>query len=300
MAVVFCHFNPCKYRSPERNLAPFLDGLYDLGVPVYGAELRCGQSLQSEPVLPPSHSRVLQLTSRSIFFQKENLWNLVARRLPAQYRKVICLDADLIIRPTTWLEAVGKALDDAPLVHPFSRAVLLDRDGARLSESFSVGYAAGNQLWYQNKFGFHPGLAIAARRELWEVAGGLYNTPIGGGDQLLMWAALGAIDDLRSAMEGASQQYSDSYRGWAQPFHAWCKGQLGYVTADCFHLWHGSIKNRQYTERHRRKAGYDPDMDMAPNPETGLPEWTDFARENKIALISGIEEYFTTRLEDEP
>ena len=300
IAVVFCHFNPCKYRAPERNLGPFLDGLFDLRVPVYAAELRCGRSLESDPVLPASHPRVIQLTSRCVFFQKENLWNLVAARLPAQYRKVVCLDADLIMRPSTWFHAVSQALDDAPLVHPHSRAILLNRSGDVEMSSFSVGYAVGTGQWTAEKrIRFHPGRSIAARRDLWETAGGLYNTPIGGGDQLLLWAVLGATSELRPYMEAVSQQYSDHYQRWAARIREWSGGQLGYVTADAYHLWHGSNKNRQYFERVRRMTGYDPTTDIAPNPDTGLPEWSDAACEKKAAMIAAVEAYFATRREDE-
>jgi hypothetical protein len=302
LAIVFCHFNPCKYRAPERNLGPFLDGLYEMGVPVYGAELRCGQSLRYDPVLPRAHPRVLQLTSDCVFFQKENLWNLVAGRLPAQYRKVICLDADLIIRPATWLESVRRALDDTPLVQPQSRVVLLRQNGEILSENLSIGYAVGNKLWsaeHRAKQWFQTGRAIAARRDLWEAAGGLYNAPIGGGDMFLTWAVIGSSDELRSGVEAISIQYSDHYRSWAERIIAWSGGRLGYVTADLYHLWHGAFQNRQYGSRDQRLAGYDPATDMAPNPETGLMEWTAFARENKSAMIAAVAEYFTTRLEDQ-
>ena len=96
-----------------------------------------------------------------------------------------------------------------------------------------------------------------------------------------------------------SKKYANHYRRWLKRLNSWARGQLGYVTADVFHLWNGSDKNRQYRDRIDRLSGYDPDTDMAPNPRSGLPEWTEAARKKKPAMIAAVEEYFTTRLEDQ-
>jgi hypothetical protein len=298
-AVVVCHFNPCDYRTTKQNLLRVLDHLDSIGVPVFAAELRCGAASGRPPVLPVDHARVLQLTSSSVLWRKENLWNLVARGLPKRYRNVLCLDADVILTRERLLDAIEDALADSRVVHPFTKAIWLDPSDRPLVErtSFGLAIAHGRQD-RANRLKHFVGFGLAARRELWDVCGGLYNCPIGSGDWMFVAALCGRAADLR--LWALSPRYWEHYAAWADGVYRWCADSIGYVEGDAFHLWHGSWENRQYEARLARIRGFDPNTDLAPNASSGVTEWTPSAQASKPDLVQAVESYFGVRLEDAP
>jgi hypothetical protein len=300
-AVVVCHFNPCNYRLRTKNLLRVLDRLDSLHVPVFAAELRCGEASRFPPVLPTYHPRVLQSTSSSVLWQKENLWNLVARGLPKRYTNVLCLDADVILADQPLSDVIEDALASTAVVHPFTRAIWLDPSDRPLFEKMSFGQAiARGHESPSDRRQYFPGFAFAVRREFWDVCGGLYNGPLGGGDWMFTAALCGRAEDLKGATLRFSRRYWDHYAAWADGVHRWCAGSMGYVEGDALHLWHGSWENRNYVERLVRLRGFDPYTDLAPNPSSGVVEWTPSAYASKPDLVHGVESYFGTRLEDAP
>jgi hypothetical protein len=300
LAIVLCHFNPCNYRAPVRNLSRVLDHLLTFSIPVYATELRCGLSLNNAPILPGNHPHVLQLTSNSVLFQKENLLNLAVNTLPMSYAKILCMDADVLLVAPSCGSDLARLLDTCCLAQPYSRAIWTDYDGNFISDRLSTAYGAWShqELAHDPRL-FHPGLAVAARRELWSNCGGLYNGPLGNGDWMLWSAALDAADTLAESTVAVSEEYWHHYRNWADAFSRWVRDRIGYVSGDAIHLWHGSKKNREYVGRMSRLKGYDPIADITLNSGTGLPEWSPLAQRTKQAMISSVSEYFLTRLEDD-
>lgn len=300
LALVICCFNPCGYRSRAQNLARVLDWAAESAVPLFAAELRYEAEAEAPSLLPGSHPRVIQLLTSSVFWQKENLWNLVVRHLPRRYEKVICLDADVILTQRGWAATVSDALDSANLVHPFSRAIWVDATDEPLSERVSSGYAITNSLpTPEDPRLYHPGFGIAARRDLWAAVGGLYNAPIGNGDWMLFSAALNSMEALRPSVEGMSSSFWDHYARWASKFCDWVHGSIGCIPSDAIHLWHGSKKDRHYLQRVHRLKGYDPFTDITVDPTTSLPAWSLFATEHKREMVSSVKAYFALRNEDD-
>jgi hypothetical protein len=298
-AVVLCHFNPCNYRLRNQNVLRVLDHLDSFQLPVFAAELRCGAASQAPPVLPADHPRVRQAATASVLWQKENLWNLVARDLPKRYRNVLCLDADVILTDQRLPDAIEEALAATPVVHPFTRAVWLDPTDRPLFERMSFGLAIASRSQSPADKRLHfPGFAFALRREFWDVCGGLYNGPLGGGDWMFTAALCGQAEELKPRTLPVSRRYWDHYAEWAACVYRWCAGSMGYVEGSAFHLWHGSWENRRYDTRHLRLHGFDPYTDLAPNPISGVVEWTPSASASKPNLVHAVEEYFGTRLED--
>lgn len=300
-AVVLCHFNPCNYDAPKRNLLRVLDRLDIIGIPVFAAELRCGATSEVPTALPARHSRVLQLTSASVLWQKENLWNLVVRGLPTRYTNVLCLDADIIVSDQLLTEAIDDALAATRIVHPFTRLTFLDPSDRPLFQrtSFGLAIAHGRQHDAELKKHFLGG-GVAVHRELWDRCGGFYNGPLGGGDWMFVAAICGRAEDLKPSMLRTSTSYWAHYAAWADAVCSWCDGSIGYLDGDAFHLWHGSWQNRQYDARVTRLQGFDPDTDLAPNTCSGLAEWTPSAHASKRDLVHAVESYFSVRLEDAP
>jgi hypothetical protein len=82
----------------------------------------------------------------------------------------------------------------------------------------------------------------------------------------------------------------------------WCaklkakKPRLDYLPIDIWHLWHGSLKNRAYMDRHDiiLEFDYDPINDIV--LYGNVYEW---ANRHKKGMHDAIKGYFHSRKEDE-
>jgi hypothetical protein len=298
LAVIACHFNPAGYERPRRNMAVFLDWLWGQRVPVFMVEL----TYPGQPtVLPAQHERVLQVQTapENVMWHKEGLLNLVPKIVPPQFRKLAWIDADVVIRQKEWYDHASALLNQVPVIQLFSRAIFTDERGREAGLKPSVGYAAANRDPRRNNWSYyHCGFAWAARRELWERYGGLYHSIIGHGDSMMALAAMNAISREHGHISPHNEHVFRTIQEWAGPFTEWTQGRLDCIPSDLVHLWHGSAKNRNYMGRYAYTADLNPRTDIAPNPITGVIEWTQHALTTKPHMVAACRDYFTERRED--
>jgi hypothetical protein len=117
---------------------------------------------------------------------------------------------------------------------------------------------------------------------------------LGSGDRALVCAALGRFDDTMTSLK-LSRARMVHYLGWAEPFYASVRGDVGALRGRPFHIWHGEIADRKYAERHSALAGcpFDPATDLI-RSDVGLWAW----RTNHPEIANMIEAYFASRRED--
>ena len=245
---------------------------------------------------------LIQIRGGSILWQKERLLNLAVEALPPACDMVAWLDCDTIFARPDWPQAVRKLLECHELVQPFERLYHVPPDytenladlprfqssyqsiascickGSLLPETFRK---AGSSQRYK----YTPGLAWAAKRDTLQ-AHGFYDALIlGSGDKGLVSAACGRFEDyaVSAHMNSAARQH---YQQWAKPFYQTMRGKIAYVEGDLFHLWHGDLVNRHYSDRMIRFAefSFDPYVDIALNQErvwcwsSDKPEMHEFVR----------------------
>jgi hypothetical protein len=118
---------------------------------------------------------------------------------------------------------------------------------------------------------------------------------LGSGDHAMACAALGRLSDaVRAAKMNKSQ--AEHYLSWARPFCDEIRGQVGVLQGRLLHLWHGSISDRKYLERHALLAtlDFDPSRDLKLSA-SGPWEWSAKA---SMELRNAVAEYFFSRYED--
>jgi hypothetical protein len=239
--------------------------------------------------------------SPDVMFYKENLWNIVANRLPGRYRYVLCLDADVLLTADNLKERVIDALQTTSVLQPFARAVWTDSLGRPYKEKVSTGYGSAHgerDIHIAKKF--HPGFALALRRDFWTSYSGFYERePLGGGNTMFIAAITGNSEELAQDIARTSTALATDYRQYAAGVKAWGHNSIGYIEGDAIHLWHGSTKKRRYLERTALLAGFDPANDMMRSDTSGVLGWSTHARAEKASLIKEIESYFSSRDEDE-
>ena len=295
-AVMACHFNPCGYKRPRRNLQVFLAFMAGCGAPLFMAELTFGTA----PRELPESDRVLHLhlDTPDGIFHKEGMLNAVERIVPAPFTKLLWVDADVILTNSDWLADASAALDAAPVAQLFERAVLTDDAWQEAAVLASTAHAHRYDPERAHRFQYHAGLAWGARREMWSEAGGLYAHSVAGhGDTVF---ALAAIDRFHrshphaAAMSAEARIHAERY---ARRLTEWRRCRpVAAVAGDAIHLWHGSVERRGYAGKARLLSGYDP-LTHVRKASSGLLEWTPSAPES---LTSALKSTFPARREDDP
>ena len=293
IAFVSCHFNPCNYVLPVENLAKTKESLAKFGIGFHVAtcefcsyeDLKAGKAGED-------------FISASIIWQKEALLNAAVARLPGAIKYVVIIDADVLIDDENWLEKLKESLENHSIVQPWKRGIFLNADGEEQGLMASCGYGDSLDDPRASNFRvYHPGLIWAFRRNFWTIGPGLFDLcPVGTGDVLL---ANALISSTPNEIDATNQMLSEKMRQWENDLSTWIRDErIGYVDADIKTLYHGEFKNRKYASRVELAKDFDPSTDLKPRTGPGPIEWSDYARENKAAMIQGIAGYFNARLED--
>ena len=304
---ITAYFNPMHWRCRREN---FLQFRRSLRIPLVAVELgydgRFDLTAEDADVL-------LQFPASSVMWQKERLLNLALAAVPPQVTKIVGLDGDVVFgRADVW-EAVSEALDQTPLLQPFSDVYYLPKshpcDFALIEQSVapSPGYAWLRRQGATNGELCNPawgdprksppvtyGLAWAFRREVFAERGFYDAWVIGGGTRVHCFAVDDQWQEAAEAMR-FHPEMREHFRRWSHGFHHAVRGEWGYVPGPIAHLWHGEPAARRYRQRYVDFAAFhfNPEVDLALD-ENGVWKWSS----DKPAMHQYLNEYFAGRQED--
>ena len=302
---VTTYYNPASYASKATNYAWFREALHEADIPLLAVELAFGDT--PFELGSGDAEKLIQLRGGDVLWQKERLLNIGVASLPDDCDKVAWLDADVLFARPDWARETARLLDTYVVVQPFSHCVRLPPEtGVCDPATLPFGYGE-SELFYGMAWGVHAkgrasladyrrhghtGFAWAARRELIE-RHGLYDANLlGNGDTDIAHALFGSTNYWGQQKLGQSAR--SHLRRWAEPFTADVARSVGCVDGVVSHLWHGSPQHRLYDKPLDVLRNFDPDCDLAVNPQTGLYEWSNASNE----LRSWSEHYFRARQED--
>lgn len=285
--VVTLHSNPCRYERPEANYWTFREALPP-GVTLHTIEI----SYDGEFRIPDAHR--VQAGPEHLLWQKEAAlrW-MIRERVPQSADVVSWCDADVLFdNPDAFTEAAARIrAGECVVCQPFDRCLRLLADGGieRDQASFAASYAAGT-LQQENHPA--PGLCWTAARD---VADRMFIRDCGGGADATMayfWA--GMFGHSRFASQNREWRRGALRRGvW---HYRRVRGRIGCVPGTARHLFHGTVENREYHQRHVVMAenAYDPETDVAIDAANGLLRWAS----DKPALHRYMRDLFRLRRED--
>lgn len=311
--VVCAITNPVRYAARYRLYADFehriLTAATARHVDVKLVTIEAAYGARNHAVTQSDDSDHIQLRTGHELWHKENLLNLAIQRLPADWKYVAWVDADVnFIRPD-WASATLHALQHHQVVQMWSESVDLapNHESLKGFRSFMwcyqhpdevdppTGYYANRDRQMPNSFYWHPGFAWAARREALDALGGLIDWSIlGGGDLFMARALVGQLNSggLPKSLGKAGVRWMLE---WQHRAERHIRRDVGYVDGLITHYWHGAKKNRRYRDRGQilTAAHFDPEVDLKRDTQ-GLWQLTDRSRE----LRDGIRAYFRQRNED--
>lgn len=301
--VITSYFNPAGYQRRKANYAGFRK---HLNAPLAAVEL----SFNGEFELQKGDADILvQLQGTDVMWQKERLLNIALESLPSDCEAVAWVDADVVFESEDWPQHTLKALERFNLVQVFSerhdaaagvgeetiRTVPTEDVSGSLGAGIERGLVGPENLPSRNtkkELGMSIGVGWASRREILEEHRFYDACIVGGGDRVMTSAGLGAFESATRSLQMNARR-KEHYERWALPFHDAIGGSIGHVPGRLFHFWHGRPELRQYDERDRLLADFDPYEDIALDAR-GCWRWAS----DKPELHAGVREYFASRRED--
>jgi len=279
LEIITSFYNPMNYRNLRNNYWKFRQELnHDLTT----IELSFNGQFEIED------SVQIEGNASNVMWQKERLLNIAIERSDAD--AVCWVDADLLFTNPNWIDELKETLKKFPVVQPFQNFIDLDADGNEIRNL--PGYAWGR---FQDISGYHrPGGIWAARREVLEH--GLDDSQIMGGGDVLTLASFTGLW-THAIIKYMSMEWRQHSMRHAAKVYPLVRNRLGYVTGDAYHLYHGSLKNRDYVGRWKRLTDYNfnPETDIEID-SNGLWKWTDSAHPEMIEKVAA---YFAERREDD-
>lgn len=307
--------NPIRWRSRYANYHAFERHVADAGAILYTCEIALGG--RHFEITQPDNPRHLQLRTRCEMWHKENALNLLATRLPDGARCIATVDADVHFVRTDWAQETLHLLQHYDVLQMFSevhnlgpnsteltrrgsfmwnylenRAAPHDKDFTKWTGKNTPGYSGvGGGKWN------HTGFAWAYRRSAWNMLGGLLDWCILGSADYHMATAL--IGDVGLSLNSEfPKHYRDLCHIWemlAQPVRTNPNGGIGYMPGAILHRFHGSTKNRSYSNRWKllARTQFDPEIDLKRDWQ-GLYQLTGRSME----LRDGLRAYNRMRDED--
>jgi hypothetical protein len=286
--------NPCFYATRYKLFHEFIHRLeYEEHIQVYVVEMIYpGQTYIVTQENNPHH---LQLFSEVPIWHKENMINLGVQLLPSDWKAMAWIDADIEFENTNWALDTLKILNGTKdIVQLFSHCVDMDKDESTMNMFSSFGFNFSKNKKYTTK-GFdywHPGYAWAITRKAYENIGGLYDKGIlGSGDNIM------ALSFINKANTFLNYDYHFDYKQSILDYQVKAKLlRLGYVPGIIRHYYHGSKKNRKYTERWQIliKHQYSPKLHLKYNNGILVPTMMCSPKFKQDIMT-----YFKERKEDE-
>jgi hypothetical protein len=292
--------NPIRWQSRIKLYRDFEAHMLASGVRLTTVECAYGErpfELMGTPGVNYVHVR-----ANSLLWIKEPLINIGLSRLPPDWQYAAWIDADVVFRQADWAAETVHALQQYPVVQPWSDCLDLGPNGelmethrafCRQVHEDQPVVQGPNATPGPYRFG-HPGYGWAATRTFLEATGGLLETAgLGAADHHMALGLIGKAAD--SIPGGIHPNYrADVMRWQARADHAAQRG-ISYVNGVIEHAFHGAKPLRQYADRWNILIDeeYDPVEDTKRNT-WGVLELAG----NKPRLQHRIDRYFRQRNED--
>jgi len=230
---------------------------------------------QTYSITNPENPHHLQLRSKDIMWQKENLVNVAVRNLlPPTWKAFAWIDLNVEFESNTWAMDTLKILNGhKDVVQLWTACFDWDNEKKVANQvSISAGYIDDNDRYNRNRtghksFGYrHVGYAWAMTRPTYEKLGGIYDRVIiGSGDSVLYFTLVSRLYNIMP--KTVSKQFKQDVNAYYQNAKQY-GFKFGYVPGTILHQSHGNLVHRKYVERWQYlvRSGYDPSEHVTYTP----------------------------------
>lgn len=239
MAIIMVYFNTTKSVRIAQHILLVKQYLDKAKIPYYIGEL----SIDGSPYLFEESSNIFHYKTDDYMFYKENLINLVEARIPDEYTKICNIDADIFFSNPDWYNMVSNILESVNVCQPFNIANWLNIENNNCILT--------RQNCFIDKHNGHPGFAWAFTRQFFKLCRLPDFCVTGSGDLCfyrLIVNNVGLTDQYFKYLVPSMNNYIKSFNVLAKNSNTFIT--FGYVNQYVYHLYHGSLRNRKYDDRH--------------------------------------------------
>ena len=295
--VIVAISNPCLYATRYILLKEFIKRIEEEEDNVNLFVVELVYKNQKFIVTDKKNKNHLQIKTDVPIWHKENMINLgVKYLLPQTWKAFAWIDADVEFDSNSWAIDTLKILNGCKdVVQMFSHCIDMSREKTNLNIFNSFGYSFSKNKKYTRRGldYWHPGYAWAITRKAYEKIGGIYDKGVlGSGDNIM---ALSFINKCESM---TNEEYHEDYNNSILEYQSKAKTlRVGYTPGIIRHYYHGSKKNRNYTERWQilMKHKFSPIIHLKYDDYGILIPTSEFSNDFKDDILS----YFKERKEDE-
>jgi len=295
--VIIVISNPCLYAKRYILLKEFVKRIEEEEEHVNLFIVEMIYENQKFIVTDKKNKNHLQVKTEVPIWHKENMINLAVKYLlPSNYKAFAWVDADVEFENNSWAMDTLKILNGCKdVVQLFSHCVDMSNENTNLNIFNSFGYSFNKEKKFTTKGQdyWHPGYAWAITKKAYDKIGGIYDKGIlGSGDSIMALAFINKAESMNNI------NYSDDYNNSMLEYQLKAsKLRLGYVPGVIRHYYHGSKKNRQYTERWKllMKHNYSPIEHLTYDKQGILIPTETFPFDFKEDIMN----YFRERKEDD-
>lgn len=295
--VIIVISNPCLYAKRYILLKEFVKRMEEEEEHVNLFIVEMIYENQKFIVTNKKNKNHLQVKTDVPIWHKENMINLAVKYLlPSNYKAFAWVDADVEFENNSWAMDTLKILNGCKdVVQLFSHCVDMSNENTNLNIFNSFGYSFNKEKKFTTKGQdyWHPGYAWAITKKAYDKIGGIYDKGIlGSGDSIMALAFINKAESMNNI------NYSDDYNNSMLEYQLKAsKLRLGYVPGVIRHYYHGSKKNRQYTERWKllMKHNYSPIEHLTYDKQGILIPTETFPFDFKEDIMN----YFRERKEDD-
>ena len=207
----------------------------------------------------------------SFLFQKEHLLRLLETYIPPEFTKLACLDADIIFDNPDWYDILSEALEMHDVIQSFKEAFWLNLDytEVQLTAQSVCNYnpELGRNFFTSGLVKFHTGFGWCFRREWYNKVGYYDLAVIGSGDTVFSHALFNFTQIPKS----------QEFNLYLQTLYTWwekntCEVRFSTLNTNVYHMYHGSINNRQYYDRYKPFKEYTNIEDIISKNENDVYE----------------------------
>lgn len=291
--------NPCRFKRRVALFKEFIERMKNYPVKLCVVELAYGERPFETEKLDVDVK--VQMRTRTVLWQKENLINIGISKLPHDWKYVAWIDTDIDFANKEWVSETIHQLQIHHVVQLFQDAVDMGPEGEIMNTAKGFMYCykknipmeKGKEKEYYKGTYWHPGYAWAATRHAIETLGCIFEYGIlGAGDYHMACALIGRVE--LSIQDALSEDYKNHlYRWQDRADHLY--RNVGYVKGTIYHYWHGKKKDRRYGDRWQAlvEHNYRPSHDI-------YKDWQGLLKfhESHHKLRDAIMDYFLCRNED--
>ena len=234
LAVITPYFNPCGYKSKEKNYTKFASNVNQFA-DLFPVEL----SLDGNFFIEHKNAIRIEGNDRNILWQKEALLNIGLKELPKEYHNVAWVDCDVISNPLGLLEKIEHQLQQYKIIQLFLHVY-------HLQPNFTRNISTKNRCYCFP--GGASGYAWAGRREILDEIKFLDNQVLGMADTIM--ANTFQNQDFPDYLKHQTDTYN-----WYHKAKNIVDGSYSYIDTEIDHLYHGQTHNRMYNNRYDSVLG---------------------------------------------